>query len=110
MTASSGVTVGFLMFLCLKILSLKLLLYVSYLPICSIIGSVHMMCLVHMTFCNDLQLFCAVTVFCGLKPPFRWVKMALYCSRGSHIGVHRLTFSGFLSIVPIVTVVSIPGV
>ena len=35
--------------------------------------------------------------------------MALHCSRGDHIGLHRLIFFGLLVIVPIVIVFSLPG-
>ena len=55
MAASSGVTVGFLVYICVeKKLSLKLLLHVSHLTISSNICSVHNMSLVHMPFFSAL--------------------------------------------------------
>ena len=36
-------------------------------------------------------------------------KMTFYCSRGAHIGVHRLIFLGLLMIFPIVTFIFLPG-
>ena len=92
-----------------RIMFLKLLLHVSHLPIGSKISSVHRMSLVHINFCSALQMFCGVSVSCGLNPPFLWVKMAVHYSCGAHIGMHRLIFSGFLMISPIATVVSLPG-
>ena len=92
MTASSGGTVVFVMYLCLKILSLKLLLHVSHLLITSNLDSVQKMCLVHIPSCSTLRMFCAVQFFCGLKPPLLWVQMAVHCIREDHIGVHRLIF------------------
>ena len=50
-----------------------------------------------------------MSVFRGLKPPFRWVQMEVHCSCGDHIGVHRLIFMGLLVIISTVTVVSLPG-
>ena len=79
----------------------------SHLPIGSNSGGVYRMFLVHMTFFSALRMFCDMSVSRGLKPPFRWVQMAVHCSRGVHIGVHRLIFSGFIEIFPIVTVVSL---
>ena len=81
----------------------------SHLPISSNIGSVHKICLVHMIFFSALQIFCNVLVFRGLNPPFLWVKMAVNCSHGAHIGAHRLIFLGLIVIVPTLTVVSLPG-
>ena len=71
MTDSSGVMVGFVMYLCLKILSLILLVRVSHLSISSKIGSAHTMCLVRMPFGSVMQPFCAVLVSHGVKLSFQ---------------------------------------
>ena len=62
-------------------MSLNLLLRVYHLRISSNVGSVHKL----------------------------WVRMEGHCSRGSHVGLHRMILLGLLVIFPTVTVVSMPG-
>ena len=48
-------------------------------------------------------------VFSWIKTFIMMGKMTFYCSRGAHIGVHRLIFLGLLMIFPIVTFIFLPG-
>ena len=69
MIVSSGVTVGFVMYLCLKILSLKLLLHVAHVPISSNIVSVNNIC--------QYILFFSVLCECFLTCRFFMVKSSI---------------------------------